>query len=105
MMPAPDDPDGDRRLEAALAVNLERGTVLACIVIGLGLAVQWLAGAEALGLRVVAGGVVMFLALPVLRLLLVVAVFLRRRDLAFAGIAALVLAIIAVAFTIGALVT
>ncbi len=101
---ATDDLDGDRRLEAALALILERGTVLACLVIGGGLAVQWLAGREALGLRIVTAGLVVFLALPVLRLLAVLAVLLRRRDLAFAGIAALVLAIIAVAFTVGALI-
>lgn len=99
-----DDPDGDRRLEAALALILARGTVLACLVIGAGLVVQGLAGSQALGLRIVTGGLVVFLALPVVRLLAVLAVLLRRRDLAFAGIAALVLAIIAVAFTVGALV-
>ena len=101
---ASDDTDGDRRLESALAMLLEWGTAIACAVVGIGLAVQAFAGAEAAGLRIVTGGLIGFLALPVLRLLAVLGVLLRRRDSAFAGIAGLVLAIIAVAFAIGALV-
>ena len=97
-----DEQESDRRLGAALAVLLERGTWFACLVVGLGLAVQAASGAGSLGLAIVTAGLVVFLALPVLRLLAVLAVFLRRGDRAFAGIAALVLAIIALALAAGA---
>ena len=96
------DKAADRRLDDGLAVLLRSGTLLACAIIGVGLAAQRLA-APAVGLRLVAIGMAVFLALPVMRLLVLLAVFLRRRDVGFALVVALVLAIIAVAFAVGAL--
>lgn len=48
------------------------------------------------GLDVVKVGVAVFILLPVARVALMLAIFLRERDYAYAGIAALVLAIIAI---------
>jgi uncharacterized membrane protein len=85
-------------IEGLLAVLLRYGTWLASGVIGAGLALApaWLPGAQ-----VVTAGVVLFVSLPVLRVLVMLAVFLRDRDYWLAIAAAIVLMTIAAGFAIG----
>jgi uncharacterized membrane protein len=86
-----------QRLEAALARLLDRGTWIGCLVIGVGLLVVLLGSARVpeTGLHIVAAGVAVFIALPILRVALMAIVFLAERDYAFAAIAGSVLLIIA----------
>lgn len=86
------------KTEGLLAGLLRYGTWLASAVIGLGLALS-LVGLS--GAQVVAVGVVLFIALPVLRVLVLLAVFLRDRDYRLAIVAALVLMTIVAGFAIG----
>jgi uncharacterized membrane protein len=86
------------KTEGLLAGLLRYGTWLASGVIGSGLAMS-LVGLS--GARVVAAGVVLFIALPVLRVLVMVAVFMRDRDYRLAIIAATVLMTIVAGFAIG----
>ena len=86
------------KTEDLLAGLLRYGTWLASAVIGLGLALS-LAGQS--GAQVVAAGVVLFIALPVLRVLVMLAVFLRDRDYRLALVAAIVLMTIVAGFVIG----
>ena len=88
------------RLESQLAGLLGYGTWLASAVIAVGLG--WTTVDEAVGLRVVMAGIGCFIALPVLRLLLMLVVFARRRDWRFVGITATVLTILFVSFALGA---
>ena len=86
------------KTEGLLAGLLRYGTWLASAVIGLGLALS-LVGLS--GAQVVAVGVVLFIALPVLRVLVLLAVFLRDRDYRLAIVAALVLMTFVAGFAIG----
>ena len=86
------------KTEGLLAGLLRYGTWLASAVIGLGLALS-LVGLS--GAQVVAVGVVLFIALPVLRVLVMLAVFLRDRDYRLALVAAIVLMTIVAGFVIG----
>jgi uncharacterized membrane protein len=86
------------KTEGLLAGLLRYGTWLASGVIGSGLALS-LAGLS--GAQVVAAGVVLFIALPVLRVLLMLAVFLRDRDYRLALVAAIVVMTIALGFAVG----
>ncbi|HEX3315866.1 MAG TPA: DUF1634 domain-containing protein [Gemmataceae bacterium] len=100
-----DDSRPPDRLESMLADLLGRGTFLASIVIAIGLA--WsstetlAAGPAPLGVRIVTAGIVLFIALPVLRLVLMLVGFLRQRDYRFVGITATVLLIIALGLALG----
>jgi hypothetical protein len=86
------------RLESLLAGLLRYGTWLASGVVGLGL-VMPLIGRP--GTPVVASGVVLFVSLPALRVLLMLAVFLRERNHRLVAVAAVVLMTILAGFAIG----
>jgi hypothetical protein len=96
------------RLESLLARLLRCGTWLASVVTGLGMAMSlapeataapWLSGLSAAA--VVAAGIALFIAMPVLRVLLMLAVFIRERDYRLAAVTALVLMTIVAGFAIG----
>jgi hypothetical protein len=92
-----------RPLETLLATLLNRGTWIACLIIGLGILVA-LSGGESLGeagTRLIAWGVALFIALPVARVALMAIVFVHDRDYVFALIATTVLLIIALGAAIG----
>jgi len=86
------------KTEGLLAGLLRYGTWLASGLIGSGLAMS-LVGLS--GAQVVAAGVVLFIALPVLRVLVMLAVFLRDRDYRLAIVAAIVLMTIVAGLAIG----
>jgi hypothetical protein len=91
------------RLETMLADLLGRGTFLASMVIAVGLA--WAStesgGPASIGARIVTAGIALFIALPVLRLLLMLVVFLRQRDFRFVAITAMFLTIIFLGLALG----
>ncbi len=98
------------RMEAILARLLRYGAIVAggWIVLGLGLGslgsgASAAGGAAAFSDRCLAIGIVMLIALPVLRVALMMIIFAMERDYRFAAIAAAVLTIIAVGFAMGAL--
>ena len=84
--------------EWLLAGLLRYGTWLASGVTGLGLAMS-LAGAE--GTSVVATGVALFIALPVLRVLVMLGAFILHRDYRLVIVAAVVLITILAGLVIG----
>jgi uncharacterized membrane protein len=86
------------KTEDLLAGLLRYGTWLASGVIGLGLAMS-LVGLS--GAQVVAAGVVLFISLPVLRVLVMVAVFMRNGDYRLAIVAAIVLMTIVAGIAVG----
>ena len=96
------------RLEELLASLLRDGSWLASATIGLGLALalidsRW--GTRNLALlpnmRIATMGIVLFILLPVLRVLLMLIVFIREGNFRLAVIAALVLAIILLGIVLG----
>jgi hypothetical protein len=96
------------RLASLLAGLLRYGTWLASVVTGSGIAMSlageatgapWWSGLS--GAHVVAAGVALFIALPVLRVLLMLAVFIRQRDYGLVAVTALVLMTIVVGFALG----
>jgi uncharacterized membrane protein len=94
------------KLEHLLAIVLHYGTWLASGVIALGLALALLRGspdAKTLvsGMPVVTAGIALLIALPVLRVTLMLIVFVIERDYRFGAIAALVLMIICLGFALG----
>ena len=86
------------KTEGLLADLLRYGTWLASGLIGSGLAMS-LVGLS--GAQVVAAGVVLFISLPVLRVLVMLAVFMRDRDYRLALVAAIVLMTMVAGFAIG----
>jgi uncharacterized membrane protein len=86
------------QLELLLAGLLRYGTWLASGVTGLGLALS-LAGT--LGTYVVAAGVALFIALPVLRVLVMLGAFILDRDYRLVIVAAVVLMTILAGLVIG----
>jgi uncharacterized membrane protein len=86
-----------RRLEAILTALLRYGAMFASAWIAIGL----LLGDSAVGGRCLAGGIVMLIALPVLRVAIMTVMFAFERDYRFALISAAVLSIIAVGFALG----
>jgi uncharacterized membrane protein len=84
--------------EWLLAGLLRYGTWLASGVTGLGLAMS-LAGVE--GTHVVAAGVALFIALPVLRVLVMLGVFIVAQDYRFVLVATVVLITILAGLVIG----
>ena len=84
--------------EWLLAGLLRYGTWLASGVTGLGLAMS-LAGVE--GTSVVAAGVALFIALPVLRVLVMLGAFILNQDYRLAIVAAVVLMAILAGLAIG----
>ncbi|WP_321795768.1 DUF1634 domain-containing protein [Caballeronia sp. J97] len=79
-------------LDRLLAAFLQCGTWTACAMIGAGL----IFGSNAL-----TAGVALFILLPVLRVVLMLAVFARQRNYLYVTIAATVLAVIAAGCVIG----
>jgi uncharacterized membrane protein len=77
--------------ERLIAGLLWYGTWIAAAIVGAGLAMG-LSGHG--GLVVTKAGIALFILLPVTRVALMLALFVRERDFAYAAISALVLAII-----------
>ena len=104
MKPMPDDYECHEQIIAAL---LWYGTWLASAVIAAGMALSALQQLEGLpdfglsGYDLVKAGVALFILLPVARVTLMLAIFLRERDYAYMVISALVLAIIGAGILIG----
>lgn len=98
---------GHPKLERLLAGVLQYGTWLASAVIGMGLVLASLGArgaTHAVGstsLRIISAGVLMFILLPVIRVLLMFFVFWRERDYRFSAIAALVFVILVLGFIVG----
>ena len=86
------------QVELLLAGSLRYGTGLASGVTGLGLAMS-LAGVE--GTRVVAAGVALFIALPVLRVLVMLGAFILDRDYRLVIVTTVVLLTILAGLVIG----
>ena len=84
---------GEVELERLLATLLQAGTWLASAVIALGLILP--------RTSLCLGGIALLISLPVLRIGVMLAAFVRRRDSHFAIIAGLVLAIIALGVVVG----
>src|SRR5690242_5776291 len=87
-------------MERLLAVLLRYGAWVASLATAIGLVLALAASAPA-GMRVVTIGIGLFILLPSLRVLLMLAVFVRERDYRFGLIAALVLAIIVLGLVVG----
>jgi uncharacterized membrane protein len=81
-------------LERRVALVLGAGTWLASAVIGAGMVLP-------AGTTIVNAGVALFIALPVVRVLVMLVEFLRRRDYRIAIIAAAVLAVIVLGIVLG----
>jgi uncharacterized membrane protein len=91
------------RLNSRLAKLMRIGTWVACGFIAVGLTLPLLAlRLASVGLDIVSIGIVVLIALPVLGVAVTGLWFLLRRDLDFAVVAALVLAIIAISAVLGA---
>ena len=80
------------KLEELLAALLLYGSWLASAVIGVGFVLE--VSGSGTGMRIATVGIAMFILLPVLRVLTMFVVYVRERNLRFACIAGLVLAII-----------
>jgi uncharacterized membrane protein len=83
-----------------LAKLLHYGTLFASGIIAVGLALAL--GSVALGMRVAAAGIIVFILLPVVRVAVMLIFFLRAGDYEFSAIAALVGSIIFLSFMLGA---
>ncbi|HEY9271331.1 DUF1634 domain-containing protein [Achromobacter sp.] len=89
--------DKHARRDRVIAGLLWYGTWLASALIAAGMALDFLPQAQAglCGLELVRAGVALFILLPIARVALMLAIFLRERDYAYTAISALVLLIIA----------
>jgi uncharacterized membrane protein len=87
------------QLEQVLGTLLHYGTLLACAVISVGLALALDLG-EA-GMRIATVGIVLFILLPVARVGAMLMFFLRAKDHRFSAIAALVMSIMLFSFFLG----
>lgn len=96
------------RLEHWLAKLLHYGTWAATGIIATGLAISLLSqrggplGNTLPGMPIVTAGIVLFMLLPIMRLILMLGMFLHQRDYRFGAIAALVLLIVAAGLLAGA---
>lgn len=97
---------GHPELNQLLAKVLHRGTWLGWSVIALGSAPPMAGWSGAsftmICTRIVTAGIALLIALPVLRVFLMLVVFVRERDFTFSAIAMLVLAIILLGSMLGA---
>ena len=93
------------RIESLLARLLNVGTWVASIVIAGGLALSLLNQPTPLPLatQLITAGIVLFILLPILRVILMFTIYLRDRDYQFAVVAAVVLLIIFAGCAIGVL--
>lgn len=96
------------RLEALLAQLLNYGTWIASAVTAVGLALlatdanlAGCAAAALCGTTLISAGIAMLILLPVLRLVLMLAVFLHERDYVLGAITAAVLGIITIGTVLG----
>ena len=96
------------RVEELLAALLHYGSWLASAAIGLGFALALIGSNSRMrnlailpNMRIATVGIVLFILLPVLRVLLMLLVFIRERDFRFASIAGLVLVIILLGIVLG----
>jgi uncharacterized membrane protein len=87
--------------ETLLAGLLRYGTWLASSVTALGLTVAMAEGSPRAGARVVSAGVALFISLPVLRVLVMLAIFVWDRDHRLAAVTMIVLVTILAGFVIG----
>jgi len=97
-----------RQLEGLLAILYCYGSWFAFAAIGLGLALALIGSNSRMrnlailpNMRIATVGIVLFILLPVLRVLLMLLVFMRERDFRFASIAGLVLVIILLGIVLG----
>ncbi|SAK55660.1 hypothetical protein AWB79_02210 [Caballeronia hypogeia] len=86
-------------LDRLLAAFLQFGTWAACAIVGAGMLLD--AHAAGSGAATLSAGIALFILLPVLRLVLMLAVFARQRNFVYVTIAATVLAVIAAGCVIG----
>ncbi|KMM84436.1 Protein of unknown function [Pseudomonas taetrolens] len=99
--------DNLERSEEIIATLLWYGTWLASVIIAIGMALNALRPLEVSlsacfsSYNIVKIGVALFILLPVARVVLMLAIFLRERDFAYAAISALVLVTIAAGIVIG----
>ncbi|MBV7483091.1 DUF1634 domain-containing protein [Bordetella sp. BOR01] len=96
-------PDPTQWRERRIAALLRHGTWIASGLIAVGLLAQWLWDAPPLSLATVQAGIVVFIALPVLRVALMLGMFLHERDYLYSALAVAVLAIIGAGFAAGML--
>ncbi|HYG44735.1 MAG TPA: DUF1634 domain-containing protein [Bordetella sp.] len=96
-------PDSPQWRERRIAALLHHGTWIASSLIAIGLLAQWLWGAPPWSLATAQAGIVVFIALPVLRVALMLGMFLHERDYLYSALAVAVLAVIGAAFTAGLL--
>ncbi len=93
----------DRRIASLLWF----GTLLACIMIAVGMALAFIetlgfySGLSQTGYTLVKIGVVIFILLPVARVLLMLLMFLRSKDYVYTAISAAVLCVIGLGLFIG----
>jgi len=93
--------DATQWRERRIAALLHYGTWLASALVAAGLLAQWLAGAPPWADLLAGVGIGLFIALPVLRVALMLAMFLHERDYLYSALALAVLAIIAAALAVG----
>ena len=91
------------RLGEMLAALLRYGSWTASAAIGLGYALALLGShlAALPNMRIARAGIVLFILLPILRVLLMLLVFIRERDFRFSFISGSVLAIILLGILLG----
>jgi uncharacterized membrane protein len=97
-----------RRLEELLVYVLRYGSWLASATIGLGFALALIGSSPVTpaptflpNMRIVTAGIVLFILLPILRVVLMIVVFIREREFRFASIAGLVLLTILLGIILG----
>jgi Protein of unknown function (DUF1634) len=91
------------QIESVLARALALGTWLISAIISAGLLLSFFSAGMPYGSRIITAGIGLFILLPIARIILMLALFVRIREYKFAGIAAFVLAIIFASLVIGAL--
>jgi uncharacterized membrane protein len=93
------------RMESLLAGVLKVGTWVASVVIAAGLVLSLLYQQMTFptGAQVVTTGIGLFILLPILRVIIMLTIFLKKRDYKFAVAAAVVLAMIIAGFAVGIL--
>lgn len=88
--------------ESLLANLLEIGTIVACIIIALGLLLSSVAEIDgAFGSAVMKAGIALIILLPILRVVMMLGLFTRERDRRYMAISFAVLIIIGCGFVIG----
>ena len=95
-------------LDSLLALTLHYGTMLASAITGFGVVMALIGSgigsrqpATLRAVDIVTAGIVLFILLPVLRVVLMLVSFLRERDYLLSVIAGVVLAIILLSFAVG----